>query len=187
MRLASFALLAAAALGLAACNKGPSVDLRNATPAEVAKAMKDSGANRALIRPGKWASTVTIAAMDTSQLPPELAAKVNAQVGKPRTIEACLTPHQVDNADQMIGPAAAGCRYDRYTMGGGRIDGHMTCIGPAGRQEMTVDGTYGKDQYSMTVANKSSGPGGAPSLSGLSSTMKVSSHRLGDCDAKPAG
>ena len=187
MRLAPFALHAIAALGLTACNKGPSVDLKNVTPAEVAKAMKDSGANRALIRPGKWASTVTIAAMDTTQLPPEIAAKVNAQVGQPRTIEACLTPKQVDNADQMISPAASGCRYDHYTMGGGKIDGHMTCTGPAGSQEMTVQGTYGKDQYAMTVANKSTDPGGAPSLSGLSSTMKIESHRLGDCDSKPAG
>ena len=187
MRLASIALLAATTLGLAACNKGPSVDLKNVTPAEVAKAMKDSGANRALIRPGKWQSTMTIIAMDTAQLPPEIAAKINAQVGKPRSIEACLTPKQVDAADQMIGPAAANCRYEHYTMGGGKIDGHMTCTGPAGSQEMTVNGTYAKDQYAMTVANKAKDSAGAQSLSGLSTTMKVESHRLGDCDAKPAG
>ena len=38
MRLAPFALHAIAALGLTACNTGPSVDLKNVTPAEVAKA-----------------------------------------------------------------------------------------------------------------------------------------------------
>ena len=52
MRIFSLALLATTALGLAACDKGPQVDLTNATPAEVAKAMKDSGATRTMVRPG---------------------------------------------------------------------------------------------------------------------------------------
>ena len=187
MRLASLALLVTAALGLAACNKGPSVDLKNVTPAEVAKAMLDSGANRALIRPGKWASTVTIAAIDTAQLPPELAAKINAQVGQPRTVETCLTPQQVEHPDQMISPAAAGCRYEHYKMSGGEIDGHMTCSGPGGSQDMVVQGSYGHDQYKMSIATKTSGPAGNATLSGVGTTMKVESHRVADCDAKPAG
>lgn len=187
MRLVSFALFATAALGLAACNKGPSVDLKNATPAEVSKAMKDSGANRALVRPGKWSSTVSIAAIDTSQLPPEIAAKINAEIGKPRTIEACLTPEQVDHPERMLAQVPTGCRYEYYTMGGGEIDGHMICSGAGGNQDMTVKGTYGKDQYAMTVANKSSASPGGSIIGNASSTMKVSSHRLGDCDAKPAG
>ncbi len=187
MRIVTVALLATAALGLTACNKGPSVDLKNVTPAEVAKAMKDSGANRDLVRPGKWASTVSIAAIDTSQLPPEIAVKINAEIGKPRTVEACLTSEQVDHPERMLAQVPSGCRYEYYKMAGGEIDGHMICTGPAGNQDMTVKGTYGKDRYAMTVANKANAAPGAPTMGNASSTMKIESHRLGECDAKPAG
>ncbi|MEO7813906.1 MAG: DUF3617 domain-containing protein [Sphingomicrobium sp.] len=187
MRLATFALLATASLALSACNKGPSVDLKNVTPAEVAKAMKDSGANRDLVRPGKWASTVSIVAIDTTQLPPKIAAKINAELGKPRTVEACLTDQQVDHPERMLAQVPGGCRYEYYKMSGGKIDGHMVCTGPAGKQETNVTGTYGKDQYAMTVENKANAAPGAPTIGNASSTMKIESHRLGDCDAKPAG
>ena len=53
MRFVALAFIATAALGLAACDQ-PDVDLTNATPAEVAKAMKDSGVTRSMVRPGKW-------------------------------------------------------------------------------------------------------------------------------------
>ena len=187
MRLATFALLATVAIGLAACNKGPSVDLKNVTPTEVAKAMKDSGANRALIRPGKWSSSVSIAAIDTSQLPPEIAAKINAQIGKPRTVEACLMPEQIDHPERMLAQVPTGCRYEHYKMGGGEIDGHMTCSGEGGTQDMTVKGTYGKDQYAMTIATKSNAAPGTSIVGNANTTMKVESHRLGDCDARPTG
>ena len=187
MRIAAATLIATAALGLAACNKGPSIDLKDVTPAEVAKAMKDSGATRAMVRPGKWSSTVSIAAMDTSQLPPALAEKIKAEIGKPRTVEACLTPEEVDHPERMLGEVPASCRYEHYTMSGGQMDGHMICAGAGGNQEMTVKGSYGKDQYKMTIANKSAAAPGAGMIATASNTMNIESHRVGDCDSKPAG
>ena len=186
MRIVTIVLLSATALGLAACDKGPSLDLKNVTPVELSKAMKDSGANRSLVRPGKWTSTMTIAAMDTSHLPPDMAAKLNEQVGKQRTVEACLTPEQVDHPENMLGQGAAGCRYEHYKMGGGTIDGHMVCSNASGVQDMVVAGNYGKDRYAMTVTTTSKASPGGGGVSG-SSTMKVESKRLGECDAKPAG
>ena len=118
--VSSVMLAAAATFGLAACNRGPSVDLKNATPAEVAKAMKDSGADRLLVRPGNWSSTVTIVALDTAQLPPEVAAAINAQIGKPRTVEACLTEDQVAHPERLLARVPAGCRYETYKMSAGR-------------------------------------------------------------------
>lgn len=183
MRLATLALLATAALALAACNKGPSIDLKNATPAEVSKAIKAGGPDLALVRPGKWSSTVTIEAIDTARMSPEIAADLNAQIGKPRTVEACITPELVDNPERMLAQVPAGCRYEHYRMGGGEIDGKLVCTGAAGGQEMTVKGTYGNDQYAMTIATSTKGAPEATPSSGINSTMKVSSHRLGDCDA----
>ena len=187
MRFVSSVVLAAAAiLGLAACNQGPSIDLKNATAAEVAKAMKDNGADKLLGRPGKWSSTVKIAAIDTSKLPPQVAAGINAQIGQPRTIEACLTPEQTDHPERMLANVPSGCRYEHYKMGGGAIDGRMVCPDSGPTREMIIRGTYGKDQFAMTVETKA-GQSSAPTLAALNTTMKIESHRVGDCDAKPAG
>ena len=104
-----------------------------------------------------------------------------------RTVEACLTPEEVDHPERMLAQVPASCRYDYYKMSGGKIDGKLRCSGPAGNQEMTIQGTYGKDQYSMLIGNKSSASVGSPILAGPSSKMKVESHRIGNCDSKPAG
>ena len=187
MRFVSLTLIATAALALAACDKGPQVDLTNATPAEVAKAMKDSGATRTMVRPGKWSSTVAILEMNSPGMPPEMQQKMKAEIGQPRTVEACLTADQVDNPERMIGAVPASCRYDRYTMGNGKMNGKMRCETNGMVQEMTVAGTYSDDQYSLTIDNKTSAPAGmvAGQPAGvMSMKMKVDSRRLGECDAK---
>jgi hypothetical protein len=182
MRRLPLFLLGCAAVGLAGCDSKPSVDLTNATPAEVANAMKESGATRTMVRPGKWSSTVSILEMDTSQLPPDMAARIKGEMMKPRTVEACLTPEEVDHPEKMLAQVPASCRYEHYKMAGGTVDGKMRCEGQAGVQEMTVQGTYGTDQYTMTITNKTVPAPGAPVAAGRGSKMKIESHRLGDCD-----
>ena len=185
MRLVSLALVGTTALGLAACDKGPQVDLTNATPAEVAKAMKDSGATRTMVRPGKWSSTVAILEMNSPGMPPEMQAAMKARVGEPRTVEACLTADQVDNPERMIGAVPASCRYARYTMGNGKMNANMRCETNGMVQEMRVAGAYSKDQYSLTIDNKTSAPAGMVAgqpAGAMSMKMKVDSRRLGECD-----
>ena len=192
MRLVSLALVATTALSLAACDTGPQVDLTNATPAEVAKAMKDSGATRTMVRPGKWSSTVAILEMNSPGMPPEMQAAMKARIGQPRTVEACLTADQVDNPERMIGAVPASCRYDRYTMGNGKMNGKMRCETNGMVQEMIVAGTYSDDQYSLIIDNKTSAPAGVGAVAGqpagaMSMKMKVDSRRIGECDAKQSG
>ena len=190
MRFAPIVLLATATLGLAACDRGPKVDLTNASPAEVAKAMKDSGATRTLARPGKWSSTVAILEMNNPALPPEVQQKLQQRVGQPRTVEACLTADQVDNPERMIGAVPASCRYQRYTMGGGKIDGKMRCETNGMVQEMSVAGTYGDDRYSLTIDHKTTVPKTAVAGMPIGNTamkMKIDSRRIGECDTKQPG
>jgi hypothetical protein len=182
MRTANLFLLATAALTLAACDREPSVELTNATPAEVANAMKESGATRTMVRPGKWSSTVSILEMDMAGMPPEMAQKIKAEITKPRTVEACLTPDQVDHPEKMLGQVPAGCRYQHYKMDGGKVDGKMSCDGPMGKQEMSVVGSYGDDRYSMTIASKITPRPGSAVSTALNSKMKIDSHRIGECD-----
>jgi hypothetical protein len=182
-------LLAASGLMLAACDSGPDVDLTNATPAEVAKAMKDSGATRSMVRPGKWSSTVSVVEMNSPGMPAEMQAQMKAQLGQPRTVEACLTADQVDNPERMIGNVPASCKYDRYTMGDGKMNGTMRCEHQGMVQQMTVAGTYSNDRYSLTIDNKTSVAQGAvpgQPAGGMSMKMKVDSRRLGECDGTEA-
>jgi len=188
MRIFIPALLAAAALGLAACDSGPEVDLTNATPAEVAKAMKDNDATRTMVRPGKWSSSVAVLEMNSPGMPPEMQQKMQQTLGQPRTVEACLTADQVDNPERMIGAVPASCRYQRYTMGNGKMNGTMRCETNGMVQEMSVAGTYSDDQYSLTIDNKTTVPANAIAgqpASNMSMKMKIDSRRLGECDAKP--
>lgn len=185
MRFVALAL--AAALGLAACDPKPDVDLTNATPAEVAKAMKESGATRSMVRPGKWSSTVSVLEMNSPGMPPEMQAQMKAQLGQPRTVEACLTADQVDNPERMLGNVPASCKYDRYTMGNGKMNGTMRCEQNGMVQQMTVAGTYKDDGYSLTIDNKTSVSAGAVAgqpAGNMSMKMKIDSRRLGECDAK---
>ena len=187
MRLVAFALIATAALGLTACDRGPEVDLTNATPAEVAKAMKESGTTRSMVRPGKWSSTVSILEMNSPGMAPEMQAQMKAQLGQPRTVEACLTADQVDNPERMLGNVPATCKYDRYTMGNGKMNGTMRCEQNGMVQQMTVAGTYKDDSYSLTIDNKTSVPAGAVAgqpAGTMSMKMKIDSRRLGECDTK---
>lgn len=187
MRLVPLALLATSALGLAACDRGPDVDLTNATPAEVAKAMKESGATRSMVRPGKWSSTVAILEMNSPGMPPEIQQQMKQRLGQPRTVEACLTADQVDNPERMLGNVPANCKYDRYTMGNGKMDGTMRCETNGMVQEMSVAGIYSDDKYSLTIDNKTSVPANAVAgqpAGNMSMKMKVDSRRLGECDAK---
>ena len=180
-------VILAAALALAACDREPSVELTNATPAEVANAMKESGATRTMVRPGKWSSTVSILEMDMAGMPPEMAAKIKSEITKPRTVEQCLTPEQVDHPEKMLAQVPAGCRYQHYKMEGGKVDGKMSCDGPMGKQEMAVQGTYGSDRYSMTITSKITPAPGSPVAAALNSKMKIDSHRVGECDGKQPG
>ncbi len=190
MRFVPIALLAAAALGVTACDRGPDVNLTNATPAEVAKAMKDSGVTRSMVRPGKWSSTVSVLEMNSPGMPPDMQAEMKARLGQPRTVEACLTADQVDNPERMIGNVPASCKYDRYTMGDGKMNGTMRCEQNGMIQQMTVAGTYEDDSYSLTIDNKTSVPANAvpgQPAGTMAMKMKVESRRLGECDTKQPG
>ena len=185
-----FILLAASGLMLAACDNKPEVDLTNATPAQVAEAMKKSGATRIMVRPGKWTSTVAVLEMNSPGMPPEMQSEMKVKLGQPRTVEACLTADQVDNPERMLGNVPASCKYDRYTMGGGKMNGTMRCEHEGMVQEMTVAGTYSEDAYSLTIDNKTTvprGPVAGQPVGSMSMKMKVDSRRLGECDGSEAG
>ena len=91
--------LIACASVLASCNKGPEVDLKNASGNAVTKAVRQSGVmtEGAMVEPGLWESKVTVHEMNIPGMPPEFAQKMKETMAQhqPDASRSCLTPEEV--------------------------------------------------------------------------------------------
>ena len=178
-------LVAAAAAVLGACNKEPKVDAKNATPEEVAAKVKESGVDQAMIRPGLWQSKVTVEKFDIPGMPPEMASRMRAMMAESQAhdFQTCLTAEDVRKPkEDFFAGKDNQCRYDHFTMGGGKIDAVMRCGKDEGASTMRMAGTYSADNYQMQMATEASGGGGeAPAMQ---MQMRVESKRVGECSAK---
>ena len=175
------AVAIAGAAALAACNKG-SVHQENASVEQVANAVAASGvANDILLHPGEWRVAGTMEEFNIPGMPAEAQSAMKqamSQHGK-MTYDYCLTPEQAKRPQGKFfnNKAANNCRYDHFTMGGGKIDAVMRCEGKPSSMTMTIEGTYGADNYSTHVQmNMEGGPQGAMSMK-----MRSEAKRVGEC------
>jgi Protein of unknown function (DUF3617) len=168
-------------LALAACNSSPNVRAENASVGEVAEKVAKVQAGGQFISPGRWESTMTIREMSAPGLPPEVAAQMKAHMGQARNFVTCLTPEQVKQPKEgFFGGANAGCRYERFAMGGGKIDGVMKCSGQGMERTMAMSGSYGPDSYNMAVSSEGKGQGPAA----MTMKMTLEAKRTGACTGK---
>ena len=179
-------LLAAAVIALAGCNKSPTVDAKNATPAEVAKQVKDSGvADTSMISPGQWQSKVTIEKFYVPGMPPEVAQRMKSVMaqGSVHDSTTCLTPEDVKKPkEDFFAGKNNECRYDHFTMGGGKIDALMHCGKEGHASTMRMAGNYSSDSYQMQMATEAdTGDEGAGAMQ---MQMRVEAKRVGECTAK---
>ena len=86
-----------APLALAGCQRN-TVEAQNATVAEVAKKMKDSGVADVQLRPGLWQATVKLNSIAAPGAP-QIEQQMRSSVGQARTITECLTE---ENAKKTI-------------------------------------------------------------------------------------
>jgi hypothetical protein len=110
----------ACAAALAACNRSPKVDEKNATPAEVAQKVRESGAGQDMISPGLWQSKVTIEKFEMPGMPAEMASRMKAMMAENRghDFETCLTAEDVKKPkEDFFAGKSNECRYDHFTMG----------------------------------------------------------------------
>lgn len=180
-------LIAACVAALAACNNSPNIDEKNASVDEVAARVREASGSGSFVRPGKWQSNVTIEAFDIPGMPPEAVKRMKSAVAQNRQHDftTCLTPEDVKQPKGKFFTGNDQCRYDHFTMGGGKIDAAMRC--PSGNgmtQVMTMQGTYSPEQYMMRMTMK--GEGVSKPVSGMNMQMRVDSRRIGECSAKDA-
>lgn len=177
--------LAVGALALGACNKSPEVKAKNATPAEVAQKMRESGAGQSFVRAGLWQSKVTIEQFEMPGMPPEMASRMKTMMAQNQEhdFETCLTAEDVKKPkEDFFAGKNNECRYDHFTMGGGKIDALMHCGKGGGAQTMQMAGTYSPDAYQMLMSTKVEG--NEKDAQGMQMRMRVESRRVGECSPK---
>jgi hypothetical protein len=176
----AFVLLAC---GLAACGNDPQVDARNASAEEVANQVARAGGSDQFVRPGKWQSRVQIEKFEIPGAPPGAAAAMRDMQQRSQVHESCLTPEQAKRPkEDFFAGAGKNCRYDHFTMGGGKIDAAMKCSAQNMTQTMQMQGTYSPDTYQMRMSMNAQAGSGPPG--GMTMTMRVDAKRLGECDEK---
>lgn len=165
-------------LPLAACGSKPSVEETNASVEEVSQKVREASRDQGLIRPGKWISTVTIENMAMPGMPPETRQRLQSMLQQTRTAEVCLTEEQAKKPSADFFSGNEECRYDHFTMTGGKIDAAMRCSHGGTTQTMQMAGTYSPTSYEMRMKSATAGgPSGEP----MTMEMRVQSHRVGDC------
>lgn len=176
--------VAASVLCMSACNKGPTVELKNASGSEVAQAVKQSGVMNSdtMIEPGRWQSKTDVQEMNMPGMPPEFAAKMKQGIAESRNQSSshCVTAQEVKKPKEDFFGGNKSCKYQHFTMGGGKIDAQMVCSEGGSTQTTSLAGTYTTTSYSMDVS--SSGTGGAQN--GMSMKLHVDSKRVGECTGK---
>lgn len=176
------AILVSILAPLTACGSEPDVDARNASVEEVADQVRQASGSDRFIRPGKWLSTVTFEEMTAPGMPPGAEEQMKSMMGAGQSYESCLTEEQVARPDEdFFAGSNNQCRYDHFTMGGGKIDARMRCGEGDISQVMAMDGTYSPDSYQMRMTTSLEG---APEpASGMTMRMRVDAKRVGECDA----
>ncbi|MGK6319340.1 DUF3617 domain-containing protein [Sphingomonas sp. DT-204] len=177
-----------AVLPLAACNQGPSVSATNASSEEVAAKVEAAGGGQALMSPGQWQSTVAISDVKVPGMPAAAAEQVKASMAKTQNFTTCLT---AEDAKQPKGNFFGGdqggqCKYDHFTMSGGKIDAVQTCTVAGTQRKMTMTGNYSPDSYKIAVTSAGQGGGGNP-MGNMEMTMTMEGKRTGECAAPKAG
>ena len=176
-------LLTACAL-VAACNKGPDINVKNASVGEVAQKVQAAAGDQGFVEPGKWETKVSLLDVDIPGMPAQMAGQMKQAMAKMQEnkFESCLTEQDVKRPkEDFFAGNNKDCRYDHFTMSGGKIDAALRCEGKAagGAMNMTINGTYSRDSYEATMAMNVTG--------GREGSMKMrshsESHRVGQCSA----
>ena len=174
-------LLTTCALALASCNKGPEVHATNASVAEVATKVRAATAGQELIRPGEWESTTTVEDMSMPGMPAEIQAQMKKMMSshQSHSFKSCITEADVKKPKEgFFAGKNNECRYDHFTMGGGKIDAAMHCSAREGEQVMNVSGSYSPETYDVRMEMSGKAEGQAMSMK--SHTV---SRRVGECSA----
>jgi hypothetical protein len=175
---------AVAVLALAACNKGPTVELKNASGNEVAKAVTQSGVlnGGSMIEPGLWQTKTTFTEMNMPGLPPQYAEQMKRSMAENREKAShhCITEADVKKPKEDFFGADKDCKFQHFVMGGGKMDIQMVCNREGATQTTSMSGNYTPTTYSLDMSMTASGG----SQNGMSMKGHLNGERVGQCTGK---
>jgi len=174
-------------IALAACNAGgPTVTATNASTAEVADKVAAANAGGSMISAGRWEGKLTmhdVQMPNMDRLPPAVRERMMSRMTAGKPFVNCVTEEQIKARHGLFtGEAAKNCRYDHFTMAGGKIDSAMSCEMPNARMAMTMTGTYSPDAYHMDATSKTVG---ASAVGAMNMSMTIDAKRAGACRGTP--
>jgi hypothetical protein len=121
--------------------------------------------------------------MSMPGMPAQIQAQMKSAMASRQThsFKSCVTEADVKRPkEDFFAGKNNQCRYDHFTMAGGKIDAAMHCTNEGHDETMKLSGSYSAENYQMDVEmNASGGPEGSMSMK--SHTV---SHRTGECTAK---
>jgi hypothetical protein len=178
-------ILIACAGVLAACNKGPEVSVENASVGEVAEKVRQATGSDSFVEPGKWQTKISLLDIEVPGMPPQVAQQMKQTMARvqEQSYDTCLTEADVKRPkEDFFAGKNSDCRYDHFTMSGGKIDAALRCDAkPSGTMTMTINGTYSRDAYEATMAMDLSG---GPEGKGMKMKSRSESRRVGECTGK---
>ena len=120
-----YSLVVLSLAALAACNKGPEINVKNASVGEVAEKVREAGSDGSFVDPGRWETKVSLLDIEVPGMPPQMAQQMKQTMGRlqDNTYATCLTDADVKKPkEDFFAGKNRNCRYDHFTMSGGKID-----------------------------------------------------------------
>ena len=171
---------------LAACDREPKIDMKDASVADVARKVEARNASDIVVRPGKWSQEVKVETFDVPGMPESAQASVRQTMASAASShDICLTQAEAKRpSEDFFAGKDKNCRYERFTMKGGKIDGVMRCQSDGMTQVMELNGDYSPDHYAMRMDLRTQSE--RTTMGNMHMVMRVDAKRVGDCDAAPA-
>ena len=139
-----------------------------------------------MVRPGLWQSKVTIEKFEIPGMPPEMAQKMKSVMaqGQVHDFHTCLTAEDVKQPkEDFFTGKNSECRYDHFTMGGGKIDAHdASAEGRAWPDH--ADGRHLFARQPTRCRWRPRRSTGDEGMGAMPMQMRVESKRIGECSAK---
>lgn len=165
-------------LALAGCGKKAEVEVKNASVAEVAAQMKESGVDKTTLRPGLWSATVKVDNVSAPGVPPQVEQQMRQGIGQAKTMTECLTEENAKKPFERFVEGLDDCRYDHFSMGEGKIASKLICTKNGLSRSMVLQGTYDKEKYNLQMQSEAMGQG---PIKRINMTMTLDAKRVGDC------
>ena len=174
-------LASAALLALAGCSKKNTDQDGDGkvSAAEVSSEMANGGAME--MKPGEWEVKIDFSAIEGAGIPEAAKAAIKEQIGKGVTSKSCLTKEEAakPGAGLFGSPKDSNCTFAKFDRTGNKLSIDMTCKPSGMTLKSKMDGSFGAENYLMTMEQTMEGlPTGAITMTGT-----ITGKRLGDCPA----